>query len=61
MEAFKTTIDSNKYVPARTASGKNKKKCPHCEMEGYHKLEKCFELEANARKRIANWKSKKST
>lgn len=61
MEAFKMAINSNKNVPAHTASGKKKEKCPHCEMEVYHKLEKCFELEANASKWPANWKSKKST
>jgi hypothetical protein len=41
--------------------GKKKKKYPHCEMEVYHKLEACFELEANAAKCPAGWKSKKST
>jgi hypothetical protein len=30
-------------------------------MEVYHKPEACFELEANAAKRPAGWKSKKST
>ncbi len=54
MEAFKTAIDSNKNVPARNANGNKKKKCLHCELEVYHKPEKCFELEVNASKRPAN-------
>jgi hypothetical protein len=28
-----------------------KKKCPHCGMEVWHKPESCYELEANASKR----------
>jgi hypothetical protein len=63
MEVYKTAFNGNKNVPAPNANTgrKKKKKCLHCELEVYHKPEKCFELEANASKQPANWKSKKST
>jgi hypothetical protein len=38
-----------------------KKHCPHCKWMAYHKPEKCFELEANAAKRPAGWKSVKES
>lgn len=65
LKMFKTIIDA-KNVPAPTPpnpnpNGKKKKMCPHCKMEVFHPPEKCFELEANASKRPANWKSKLST
>ena len=37
--------------------GSRKKRCPHCKWMVYHKPEKCYELEANAAKRPAGWKS----
>jgi hypothetical protein len=64
MEMFKDKLDAktspNPSYP-KGGEGKKKKKCPHCGMEVYHKPEACFELEANASKRPAGWKSKKST
>jgi hypothetical protein len=35
----------------------DKKKCPNCGKEGYHKPEDCLELPANESKRKAGWKS----
>ena len=70
MEMFKQTLEtSNSRKPGGGGNGggggggsdKKKKLCPHCNMEVYHKPEKCFELEANADKRPAHWKSKKSS
>ena len=66
MEVFKATFEKNSPSatnPKNPKSGadKKKKKCPHCGIEVYHKPEACFELEANASKRPAGWKSKKST
>ena len=65
MKLFKKALDSkDSPKPGNQNSGgggKQKKKCPHCGLEVYHKPEKCFELEANAYKRPANWKSKKSS
>jgi hypothetical protein len=40
---------------ARTSG--QKKKCPNCGREGYHKPEDCLELPANEAKRKAGWKS----
>ena len=64
MEMFNAKLDAktspNPSYP-KGGDGKKKKKCPHCGMEVYHKPEACFELEANASKRPAGWKSKKST
>jgi hypothetical protein len=40
---------------------KEKTKCPHCGAEGLHKADDCWELDKNASKRPAGWKSKKST
>ena len=68
MELFKKALDVKDSPKPATQSGggekkaKNeKKKCPHCGWMVYHKPEKCFELEANADKRPAGWKSTKST
>eukprot|EP00956_Cyclotella_meneghiniana_P030339 scaffold75931_cov19-Cyclotella_meneghiniana.AAC.1 len=67
MALFKKALDSKDSPKPGNQNGggggggKPKKKCPHCGLEVYHKPEKCFELEANADKRPANWKSKKST
>ena len=66
MELFKKELGSKGNVPnppnpTPNPNAKKKKLCPHCNMEVYHKPEKCFELEANAEKRPAGWKSKKST
>ena len=65
MEMFKAKLDTktspNTSNPKGGEGKKKKKKCPHCEMEVYHKPESCYELEANASKRPAGWKSKKST
>ena len=62
MELFKKALDSKNSPQAGPVAGaKKKKKCPHCGEEVFHKPECCFELEANADKRPANWKSKKST
>lgn len=66
MELFKKELGSKGNVPNPSnpnpnPNAKKKKLCPHCNMEVYHKPEKCFELEANAEKRPAGWKSKKST
>jgi hypothetical protein len=58
MELFKSPKPGNQNG---SGEGKQKKKCPHCGLEVYHKPEKCFELESNTDKRPANWKSKKST
>ena len=63
MELFKATLDAKPSpIPGnpKGGGGKKKKKCPHCEMVVYHNPEACFELEANAAKRPAGWKSKKS-
>jgi ribosomal protein S27AE len=38
-----------------------KKKCPHCGKTVFHKAAECYELEANASKRWAGWKSVKDT
>ena len=43
------------------ARREGKKRCPHCKWMVYHKPEKCFELDANAAKRPAGWKSVKET
>jgi hypothetical protein len=40
---------------------KEKTKCLHCGAEGLHKVDDCWELDKNASKRPAGWKSKKST
>ena len=65
MELFKKALDSKDSPKPGNQNGggggKPKKKCPHCGLMVYHKPEKCFELEANADKRPANWKSVKST
>ncbi len=64
MEMFKATLNANSATPTTPkggAGGKKKKKCPHCRLEVYHKSEACFELDANATKCPAGWKSKKST
>lgn len=64
MELFKKTLETKdppKPGNPTGGGGKKPKKCPHCQMEVYHKPEKCFELEANAANRPANWKSKKSS
>eukprot|EP00804_Cyclotella_cryptica_P030119 CCRYP_009530-RB/>CCRYP_009530-RB protein AED:0.38 eAED:0.39 QI:0/0/0/1/1/1/2/0/363 len=66
MELFKKTLETkDPPKPGNSGSGggggrKTKKTCPHCGLEVYRKPEKCFELEANADKRPAGWKSKKS-
>ena len=63
MELFKATLDKNSPPPKnpKTGAEKKKKKCPHCGLEVYHKPDACYELDANASKRPADWKSKKST
>ncbi len=63
MQLFQKALEmkNSPNTPANPSDGKKKKKCPHCLMEVYHKPEKCFELEANADKRPAGWKSKKET
>ncbi len=38
---------------------RNKKKCIHCGKHVFHKLADCYELEANASKRLTGWKSVK--
>jgi hypothetical protein len=53
MEMFKATLNMNSPTPTIPKGGagkKKKKKFPHCGLEVYHKLEACFELEANAAK-----------
>jgi hypothetical protein len=40
---------------------RKKKKCPHCGKNLFHKAVECYELEANANKRWAGWKSVKDT
>jgi hypothetical protein len=40
---------------------RKKKKCPHCGKSVFHKAAECYELEANANKRRAGWKSVKDT
>jgi hypothetical protein len=40
---------------------RKKKKCPHCGKTVFHKATECYELEANASKRWAGWKSVKET
>ena len=35
----------------------NKKKCPNCRKEGFHKPDDCLELPANESKRKSGWKS----
>jgi hypothetical protein len=65
MELFKAKLDAKSLPDPINPKGgegkKQKKKCQHCGMELYHKPEACFELEANASKHPAGWKSKKST
>ena len=63
MDAFTKALGNKNSPnpPANPTGGKKKKKCPHCLKEVYHKPEKCFELEANADKRPAGWKSTKET
>ena len=63
MELFKATLDKNSPTPKnpKTGTEKKKKKCPHCGLEVYHKPDACYELDANATKRPADWKSKKGT
>ncbi len=64
MELFKATLNTNSptpTIPKGGAGGGKKTKRPHCGLEVYHKPEACFELEANAAKRAAGWKSKKIT
>jgi hypothetical protein len=66
MELFKKTLETkDPPKPGNSGGGgggrRTKKTCPHCGLEVYHKPEKCFELEANADKRPAGWKSKKSS
>ena len=65
MELFKATLSKN--LPAATnptkpkmGAAKKKTKCPHCDMEVYHKPDACFELDANAAKRPAGWTSRKN-
>jgi hypothetical protein len=61
MEAFTKALgNKNSPNPPANPTG-GKKKCPHCLLEVYHKPEKCFELEANADKRPAGWKSVKES
>jgi hypothetical protein len=63
LDLFKATLNTNTSPTPTTpkrGAGKKKKKCPHCQTEVYHKPEACFELDANAAKRPAGWKSKKS-
>ena len=40
---------------------RKKKKCPHCGKTVFHKAAECYELEANASKWWAGWKSVKDT
>ncbi len=40
---------------------RKKKKCPHCGKTVFHKATECYELEANASKWWAGWKSVKET
>ena len=61
MELFKATLNSPTPKTPKTGAEKKKKKCPHCGLEVYHKPDACYELDANASKRPADWKSKKST
>ena len=63
MEMFKAALEKNSPSPKnpKTGAEKKKKKCPHCGLEVYHKPDACYELDANASKRPADWKSKKST
>jgi hypothetical protein len=77
LEMMKTLMHNNGTHPAPTQpalpsnpGGANetagerrdkKKRCPHCKWMVYHKPEKCFELEANAAKRPAGWKSVKES
>jgi hypothetical protein len=64
-ELFKAKLDAKSLPDPSNPKGgegnKQKKKCQHCGMEVYHKPKACFELEANASKRPAGWKNKKST
>jgi hypothetical protein len=65
MELFKKTLETKDPPKPGNTTGsggrKTKKTCPHCGLEVYHRPEKCFELKANADKRPAGWKSKKSS
>ncbi len=65
MELFKAKLDAKRLpYPSNPKGGegkKQKKTCQHCGMEVWHKPQSCYELEANASKRSAGWKSKKST
>ena len=65
MELFKAKLDAKSLpYPSNPKGGegkKQKKTCQHCGMEVWHKPESCYELEANASKHPAGWKSKKST
>ena len=64
MDMFKAMLNKNSPTlpyPKKGAEGKKMKKCQHCGLTVYHKPEACFELEANATKRLVGWTSKKST
>ena len=62
------SADKENNPPASSNSGsnnsgtkRNRKKCQHCGKLVFHKPTACLELEANAGKRWAGWKSVKDT
>jgi len=42
---------------AGTGTARGKSLCPNCKREVFHLPDDCFELEKNASKRPANWRS----
>jgi hypothetical protein len=57
----KLSTNNRRNGNPRNNQNKEKTTCPHCKAEGLHKADNCWELDKNASKRPAGWKSKKST
>jgi hypothetical protein len=58
--------DKDNALPANSNTGhgsggmkRNRKKCTHCRKHVFHKPADCYELETNASKHWAGWKSAK--
>jgi hypothetical protein len=60
-KALEKLSTNNRRNGNRNNQNKEKTTCPHCKAEGLHKADDCWELDKNASKRPAGWKSKKST
>lgn len=53
-------LEGWKKVDAPGGGRRKKQLCPHCGKYVIHKPDECFELEKNASKRPAGWKSSKT-